>query len=394
MLSTKGPLPGLVPAVENLASGRVFNFNAGPSVLPEEVLRQFQADIWNFRSTGMGIMEHSHRAAPFQKVLDDAIADVRKVGSVPASYHVLFMTGGSSSQNYIVPANLLAPGQTADYIVTGYWGQRSFDDAAQYAASYGGTVHLAATSKDTNHSYIPSPAQTRHSPGTPAYVHITSNNTIYGTQWRTPSGHERLPEVPAGSPIVCDACSDIFSRPIDVTKYGLIYASAQKNLGVTGATVVIVSDELVQRASTKIPRMLQLRTFVKEQSMPNTPPAFTIYTVGVMAKWILDQGGVQALHERNVRKAQYLYEAIDACKGFYTPHARRDDRSLMNVVFRCNAGEAMDAKFTAEAAQEGLAGLAGHRAAGGMRASLYNAMPEAGAKALAAFTADFARRNG
>jgi phosphoserine aminotransferase len=398
MLSAKGPLPGLNPgfgpAVENLASGRVFNFNAGPSVLPEEVLRQFQGDIWNFRGTGMGIMEHSHRAAPYQRVLDEAIADVRKVGSIPASYHVLFMTGGSSSQNYIVPANLLWAGQTADYIVTGYWGQRSFDDAVQYAASYGGQVHLAATSKDTNHSYIPSATQTAYSSASPAYVHITSNNTIYGTQWRTPSGHERLPEVPAGTPIVSDACSDIFSRPIDVTRYGLIYASAQKNLGVTGATVVIVSDELVQRASTKIPRMLQLRTFVKEQSMPNTPPAFTIYTVGVMARWILEQGGVHTLHERNVRKAQHLYDALDAAKGFYTPHARTQDRSLMNVVFRCNAGEAMDVKFTAEAAGEGLAGLAGHRAAGGMRASLYNAMPEAGAKALASFIADFARRNG
>jgi len=390
MLSTRMPSS----AVENLASGRVFNFNAGPSVLPEEVLRQFQQDIWNFRGTGLGIMEHSHRAAPFQKVLDDAIADVRKIGNIPASYHVLFMTGGSSSQNFIVPANLLSQGQTADYIVTGYWGQRSFDDATQHAASYGGRVHLAASSKDTNHSYIPSAAQTRYSGPAPAYVHTTSNNTIYGTQWRTPSGHERLPELPAGTPVVCDACSDIFSRPIDVTKYGLIYASAQKNLGITGATVVIVSDELVQRASTKIPRMLQLRTYVKEQSMPNTPPAFTIYTVGVMAKWILDQGGVHTLLDRNVRKAGLVYDAIDKASAFYTPHARREDRSVMNIVFRCNAGEAMDVKFTAEAAQQGLAGLAGHRAAGGMRASLYNAMPEAGAKALAGFIADFAQRNG
>ncbi len=385
-----------MPASVSLASGRVFNFNAGPSVLPEEVLKQFQLDIWNFNGTGMGIMEHSHRAAPFQKVLDEAIADVRAIGSIPTHYHVLFMTGGSTSQNYIVPANLLAPGHTADYIVTGYWGQRSYDDAQQYAQSYGGAVHLAATSKDANHSYIPGAQQTRHS-DKPAYVHITSNNTIFGTQWRTPTGQERLPELtglPAGTPVVCDACSDIFSRPIDVTRYGLIYASAQKNLGVTGATVVIVSDELVQRASTKIPRMLQLRTFLKEQSMPNTPPAFTIYTVGVMAKWILAQGGVHKLHERNLHKAGLVYSALDHARAFYTPHARAEDRSLMNIVFKCNAGEAMDAKFIAEAAQEGLAGLAGHRAAGGMRASLYNAMPTPGAQALAEFIADFARRNG
>jgi len=383
------------------AGGRVFNFNAGPSILPEEVLRQVQGDIWDFQGSGFGIMEHSHRAKVYDDVIRQTEADVRAVGNVPANFRVLFMSGGSSSQNFIVPANLLPADKAADYIVTGYWGQRSYDDADQWAKSFGGRVHLAATSADTNHSYIPE----RHNwSGTsdkdkPAYVHLTTNNTIYGTQWRTASGTERLPAVPDGVPIVADACSDIYSRPIDFTKYGLVYASAQKNLGVTGTTIVFVRDDLVESANANLPRMLQYRHFAKELSMPNTPPAFAIYTVGLMAKWIKAQGGLDALHARNVAKAGVVYAALDAAPSFYKPHARTQDRSLMNIVFKCHAskgmtGEGMDAKLMAEAKAQGLDGLAGHRAAGGMRASLYNAMPHEGAEALGQFLTDFARRNG
>ncbi len=389
-----------VPAHGGKASnGRVFNFNAGPSYLPEEVLRQIQEDIWNYKGTGLGIMEHSHRAKVYDEVIVAAEADVRAIANVPKNYRILFMTGGSSSQNFIVPTNLLKAGQTADYIVTGYWGQRSFDDAHAVAKQVDGKINLAASSADTNHSYIPSAQQTRFSPGA-AYVHFTSNNTIYGTQWRNPDGSERLPEAPAGVPLVCDMCSDIYSRPTDISKFGLVYASAQKNLGTTGATIVIVRDDLVERADASLPRMLQYRTFVKDVSMPNTPPAFAIYTVGLMARWIMAQGGLVTLHARNVQKAQLVYDALDATSDFWIAHARKEDRSLMNIVFRARGtggagtGEALDQRFTAEAKANGMDGLAGHRAAGGMRASVYNAFPIAGCKTLAEFIVDFAKRNG
>lgn len=377
------------------AGGRVFNYNAGPSILPEEVIRQIQADIWNAGGTGFGIMEHSHRAKYYDDVLKETEAVVREIGNVPKNYRVLFMTGGSTSQNFLVPANLLHEGQTADYVVTGYWGQRSIDDAKQYAAFAGGnrSIHQAATSADTNHTYIPTSAQTKYS-AKPAFVHITSNNTIYGTQWRNADGTERLPDVPAGTPIVCDACSDIYSRPIDFTKYGLVYASAQKNLGVTGTTIVFVRDDIVDASPANLPRMMSYKMFAKDVSMPNTPPAFSIYTVGLLAKWIKANGGVKQMLTNNLAKAREVYAAIDACEGFYTPHARPEHRSLMNIVFRCKAGEAMDQKLIADATAHGLVGLAGHRAAGGMRASLYNAMPHEGAVVLAQYLRDFAKRNG
>jgi len=409
--SAPGPMtaPGTQATTANLAiapasatkssNSRIFNFNAGPSYLPEEIIRQIQEDIWNFKGTGLGIMEHSHRAKAYDEVIVEAEADIRAIANIPKNYRILFMTGGSSSQNFIVPTNLLKTGQTADHIITGYWGQRSFDDAHAVAKQVGGTIHLAATSADTNHSYIPSSQQTRFSPAA-AYLHFTSNNTIYGTQWRNSDGSERLPEAPAGVPLVCDMCSDIYSRPTDISKFGLVYASAQKNLGTTGATIVIVRDDLVERADPALPRMLQYRTFVKDASMPNTPPAFAIYTVGLMAKWIKAQGGLTALHARNVEKAQLVYDALDSTSDFWIAHARKQDRSLMNIVFRARAAsgsttaEALDQRFTSEAKAHAMDGLAGHRAAGGMRASIYNAFPKAGCKALAEFIVDFANRNG
>ncbi len=369
------------------ASDRIFNFNAGPSYLPDEIIRQIQQDIWNFKGSGLGIMEHSHRAKVYDEVITEAEAEVRAIANIPKNYHVVFMTGGSTSQNFIVPTNLLKRGQTADYIVTGYWGQRSYDDAKAVAAQVGGTINLAASSADTNHSYIPDDSAIKLTANA-AYVHFTSNNTIYGTQWH------RLPSAPAGVPLVCDMCSDIYSRPVDVTKYGLIYASAQKNLGTTGATIVIVRDDLVERGDPALPRMLQYRTFVKDVSMPNTPPAFAIYTVGLMAKWIKAQGGLTVLAKRNEEKAKVIYDALDATKDFWIAHARVQDRSLMNVVFRAKGGDAVDQRFIAEAKASGMDGLAGHRAAGGMRASIYNAFPIAGCHALAGLIRDFARRNG
>ncbi len=368
---------------------RVFNFNAGPSVLPEEVLKQIQQDVWNYRGSGIGILEHSHRGKVYEQTLTEAEAAVRAVGNVPADYKILFMTGGATSQSYIVPLNLLPKGGTADYLVTGYWAERSVDDAVQLNQ---GTVHEAFNSKDQKHSYVPADGPIRYS-ASPAYVHMTSNNTIYGTQYRVSATDPgtREPAVPAGVPLVCDASSDIFSRPIDISRYGLLYGGAQKNLGTTGTTFVIIREDLIERGNRDIPRMLQYRTFAKEVSMPNTPPHFAIYTVGLVAKWILSQGGVAALYQRNQAKAKAIYDVLDA--GFYRPHARPDSRSLMNITFRLPT-EALDEEFLATAAAEGLEGMKGHRATGGMRVSLYNAFPPAGAAALAQFMRDFARKRG
>lgn len=364
------------------AGGRVFNFNAGPSILPEEVIKQIQGDIWNFDGTGFGILEHSHRAKPFDKLLHETFALVREVGQVPAEFEILFMTGGSSSQNYIVPLNLLRPGETADYIDTDFWLTRSIEDAKQA----GHSVHVAWTGKPHEFRRLPAADEVKFS-AKPAYVHITSNNTIYGTQQKSE------PAVPAGVPVVCDACSDIFSRPIDWSKYGLIYASAQKNLGTTGATIVFIRKQLAERCGPTVPRMLQYRTMIKEESRPNTPPHFAMYTVKLMAQWIKANGGLEGMRKHNEAKAKHIYSALDDCAGFYKPHAAKADRSLMNVCFRLPT-EALEETFLAEAAKSGLDGMRGHRATGGIRASIYNAFPEVGCQALAEFMRAFAKKFG
>ncbi|MFN0012503.1 MAG: 3-phosphoserine/phosphohydroxythreonine transaminase [Phycisphaerales bacterium] len=380
-------------AAGGTSGGRIFNFGAGPSVLPEEVLRQIQEDIWNYKGCGMGVLEISHRAKHYDAIVAETDATIREIGSIPANYKVLFMTGGATGQNWIVPANLLPKGATADYISSGYWSEGTIKDAQQYCQAHNptGVINVAATSKDKNHSYIPADSAIKYS-AKPAYIHITSNNTIYGTQWR------RLPAVPAGVPIVCDASSDIFSEPIDISKYGVLYGGAQKNMGTTGASFVIIRDDLIERGNTDIPRMVQYRTFGKEESRPNTPPHFAIYTVGLMAKWIKAQGGLAALAKRNAEKAAYIYDALDATAGFWVGHARKEDRSLMNITFRAKgeaaAAAALDDKFMAEAKAAGCDGLKGHRATGGMRASTYNAFPAEGCKVLGELIREFAKRNG
>jgi phosphoserine aminotransferase len=378
------PAPGVpttCPAPGSSAT-RVFNYSAGPGCMPEDVLRQIQDEVWNCRNSGVGILEHSHRAPVYDRILAEAFEDCRAVGSIPAGYHVLFMTGGSTSQNYMIPMNLLPADRsgTADYFNTGHWSQQSIDHAKIF-----GAINECASSKPENHSYIPRPEQTRYSPR-PAYVHYTTNNTIYGTQFHY------LPTPPAGVPLVCDMCSDIFSRLFDVTKYGLIYASAQKNLGAAGATLVIVRDDLVQKGRTDIPHMLQYRTFATTESRPNTPPVFSIYVMGLMFKWIRKMGGVTFFDRFNKEKADIVYGVLDR-SSFYRGHARREDRSLMNLTFRLPT-PALDDAFCVEAAKHGLDCLKGHRATGGIRASLYNAMPKAGAKALADFMVEFERTRG
>jgi phosphoserine aminotransferase len=353
-------------------------------MMPEPVLRQIQEEVWNCRKSGVGILEHSHRAPVYDKILAEAFADCREIGNIPASHQILFMTGGSTSQNFMIPMNLM-PGDksgTADYFNTGHWAQQSIDHAKIF-----GTIHECGSSKGDNYSWLPKSDKTKYS-AKPVYVHYTSNNTIYGTQYAP--GSE--PKAPAGAALVCDMCSDIFSRPFDCSKYGLVYASAQKNLGPAGATLIIVHDDLVKKGRNDIPVMLQYRHFATTESRPNTPPVFSIYAMGLMFKWIRSMGGTAFFAKHNVEKAKLVYDVLDR-SSFYKGHAKKEDRSLMNVTFKCPT-PALDDQFCAEAATQGLDCLKGHRTAGGMRASLYNAMPKEGAKALADFMVEFERQRG
>lgn len=358
---------------------RTWNFSAGPAVLPEAVLRRAQEALWDLDGSGIGVLEHSHRGREFMAVLASAEARVRELAAVPDDYDVLFLQGGASTQFFMVPMNFLGGG-TADYAVTGVWSEKAAIEARRF-----GTVHEACSSAAAQHTFIPGPAETAWSPA-PVYAHYTSNNTIYGTQWAT------APDAPAGVPLVCDASSDIFSRPIDVRRHALIYAGAQKNLGPAGVTLVIVRKDLVARGARDLPAMLQYRTFAANQSMYNTPPTFGIYVLNEVLGWIAQLGGLPAMAARNAAKAALLYAELDRSPVF-TGVARADARSQMNVTFRARSpGE--DAAFVAFAAARGLAGLAGYRTVGGMRASLYNAMEPAGVEALVACMQAFAAERG
>jgi phosphoserine aminotransferase len=358
---------------------RVHNFNAGPGTLPEPVLKQAQQDVWDIGGSGMGIMEHSHRGKLFSKVIAEAETEARRLADIPDDYDVLFVQGGASQQFAMVPMNLLAAGRTADYLVTGSWSQKALKEAKLF-----GATHVAATGEAGNFSEIPSPAAIRFSPE-PVYVHVTTNNTIFGTEWPTE------PPVPEGVPLVADASSDIFSRPIDVRKYGLIYAGAQKNLGPSGIVLVIVRKDLVDRGPSTLATMLQYRTYAKNQSLYNTPPTLAIYMVGLVLKWIRETGGLVAIGERNAEKAGLLYQFLDQSE-FYRTTAAPTSRSLMNVCFRAPSEE-LEAKLVAEAEKRGLAGLKGHRSVGGMRASIYNACRRESVVALVEFLQEFERAN-
>lgn len=357
---------------------RIFNFSAGPAVLPPEVLEEAREDILNLRGSGIGVLEHSHRGKPFMEVRDETERLIRELGEIPEDYHVLFLQGGASLQFSMIPMNLLKPGATADYLITGHWAKL----AAKEAASLG-TVHTACSSEDHNFNYIP---KTCHVSAHPAYAHYTSNNTIFGTQFKS------LPNVPANVPLVCDASSDIFSRPIDVSKHALIYAGAQKNLGPAGVTVVIVRDELVKRGATNLPTMLRYSTFAENQSLYNTGPTFAIYLVGRVCAWIMRNGGLEAIAKKNEAKAAKLYNYLDSSKLFKGT-AEKDSRSLMNLTFVTGNAE-LDEKFVKEATRNGLDGLKGHRSVGGVRASIYNAFPPAGVDALVQLMKDFELKHG
>ncbi|MBL1216088.1 MAG: 3-phosphoserine/phosphohydroxythreonine transaminase [Planctomycetes bacterium] len=360
-------------------SDRIYNFSAGPAILPEPVLKQAQTDIWNIADSGVGVLEHSHRGSVFQAVADEAEAVCREIAGIPDNYKVLFLTGGASSQFFTIPMNFLAPDDTADYIVTGSWSKKAVKEAKLF-----GTPHVAATSEESNFTYIPGAEQTQWSDA-PKYAHYTSNNTIFGTQWRG------IPAVPAGVPLMCDMSSDIFSKPLDVSGYALIYAGAQKNIGPAGATLVIIREDLIEAGRADLPTMLQYRTHADKGSMYNTPPAFCMYIMGQVFKWIQDLGGLAAMQQINEDKGGILYDYLDN-SDFFRPTAEPDSRSLMNVTFR-GPSEDLEAKFIKEALAAGFSGLKGHRSVGGMRASIYNAFPKQGCVDLVEFMKKFETNN-
>ena len=358
---------------------RVFNFSSGPAVLPVSVLEQAQRDLVALPGVGMSILEVSHRSAAFEGIIQKTEADIRRLAGVPSNYRILFLQGGASTQFSMVPMNLLTDGRTADYIVTGSWSQKAVKEAKKV-----GAVNVAATTEGDNFNRIPATGEWRLTPGA-AYVHITSNNTIEGTQWKG------LPDT-GDVPLVSDASSDIFSAPMDVRRYGLVYAGAQKNLGPAGVTLAIVREDLLARSSKSLPTMMNYAVHAENGSLYNTPPVFAIYVVGLVAEWLLAEGGLPAIAAVNQRKAAKLYAELDRT-GFWRPTAQRDSRSLMNVTFRLGSEE-LEKKFVKEATAQGLDGLKGHRSVGGMRASIYNAFPEDGVDALISFMRDFERRNG
>lgn len=358
---------------------RIYNFSSGPAVLPQPALEEAQRHLMALPGVGMSVLEISHRSKAFEDILARAEASLRELAGVPADYAVLFLQGGASLQFSMVPLNLLAPAATADYVITGSWSEKAAAEARRV-----GQVHVAASTRAERFTRIPRQEELSLTPGA-AYVHITSNNTIEGTQWHA------LPDV-GDVPLVSDASSDILSRPLAVGRHGLIYAGAQKNLGPAGLTVVIVRRDLLSRTPGDLHTMLRYTTHAENGSLYNTPPVFAIYLLGLVLDWVRGQGGPEAMARTNARKAATLYAEIDRT-GFYRGTARRESRSLMNVTFRLPTEE-IEARFVADATAAGLDGLAGHRSVGGIRASLYNAFPEAGVDALVGFMQDFERRNG
>ncbi len=358
---------------------RVYNFSSGPAVLAMPVLEAAQRDLISLPGVGMSVMEISHRSSTFEDLLNAAIEDVRALANIPANYKILMLQGGASLQFSMVPMNLLAAGGVADYIDTGSWSDKAIKEAKKV-----GKVNIAATTKADKYTRIPAQSELTLTPGA-AYVHITSNNTIEGTEW------QGVPDV-GDAPLVADASSNMFSGPIDVSRYGLIYAGAQKNLGPSGVTLVIVREDLMARATDALPTMLNYKVHADNNSLYNTPNTFGIYILGLTAKWLRSLGGLPAIAAINQRKAGKVYAEIDRT-GFYRGTAQQESRSLMNATFRL-ATEDLEKTFVKESTAAGLDGLKGHRAVGGIRASMYNAFPEDGVDALVEFMREFERKRG
>jgi phosphoserine aminotransferase len=359
-------------------TARRLNFSSGPAVLPEEVLRNAQAALWDLDGSGIGILEHSHRGAEFLRVLERTERLIREVGGIDDSYAVMFVTAGATHHFAMVPGSFLRAGETADYCHTGVWSAKAIGEAKRC-----GNVHVACTGEP---DFKATPSQFQWS-ASARYVHYTSNETIYGTRWASPP----VPASPgaAPAPLVCDASSDIFSRPLVLANHALIYAGAQKNLGPSGISLVIAKRDFIEGGRTDLPPLAQYRTYAKEQSMHNTPNTFGVYIIGEVCAWILAQGGLPAMAERNARKAKVLYDFLDASKA-WRGHAEPGSRSLMNVTFR-GATPALEETMLARAEQQGLANLRGHRSVGGLRASIYNAFPEDGVHRLVQLLDDVER---
>jgi len=358
---------------------RIYNFSAGPAILPEEVLLEAQKDFYSYKGSGMCIMEMSHRGKIFDKVIKEADADLRKLLNIGDNYSILFLQGGATLQFSMVPLNLMPPANKADYIVTGAWAKKSVKDAKRV-----GAVNIAATTENENFVRIPKQSELKLDPNA-SYVHFTSNNTIYGTQWKSE------PEV-GNVPLVCDASSDFLHKMIDINKYGLIYAGAQKNIGPSGVVVVIVRKDLLERSSDTLHTYMNYKIHVENDSMYNTPSTFGIYISGLVFKWLLNMGGLNEMYKRNVEKANILYDAIDSSGGFYKGTTVSEDRSLMNVTYVL-PNEELTKKFIEEAKAKGFDGIKGHRSVGGIRASIYNAFPKKGVEELTAFMEDFRKNN-
>jgi phosphoserine aminotransferase len=354
------------------------NFNAGPAMLPPPVLEQVQAELRDYRGRGMSIMEMSHRGKEFEEINAQAEATFKRLLSVGAGYRVLFLQGGASTQFAMVPMNFLSPGATADYLVTGAWAEKAFEEAAAL-----GQTRVAASTKPHYRS-VPALGEIDLSPAS-AYVHLTSNETIHGIQWQS------FPDV-GDRPLVADMSSDILSRPIEVGKFALIYAGAQKNLGPSGVTAVLLRESWLAKANAGVPTMLRYATHVKNDSLYNTPPMFGVYVLNLVLQWIDQLGGLPGMAQRNARKAATVYGALDRSAGFYRGHAEPASRSQMNITFRLPS-EGLEKQFLTEAQAAGMIGLAGHRSVGGIRASLYNAVSPESCEVLASFMNDFARRN-
>lgn len=358
---------------------RIYNFSAGPCTLPEEVMLEAQKDFYSYKGQGLSVMEMSHRSKSYDEIIVDAEKDLRELLNVSDDYSVMFLQGGATLQFSMIPLNLMPPVNKADYIITGAWSKKALKEAKRV-----GEVNVAATSEESNFNFIPKQEALKLNADA-SYVHFTSNNTIFGTEFKTE------PEV-GNVPLVCDASSNILSKVIDVNKYGLIYAGAQKNMGPAGVALVIVKKSLLERSPESLHTYLNYNTHASKGSMYNTPPTYTIYIMGLVYKWLLKNGGLEAMQKVNEDKAKMLYDAIDNSDGYYKGSAAVEDRSFMNVTFNLQ-NEELEKKFVAEAATKDFSGLKGHRSVGGVRASIYNAFPTKGVADLIEFMKDFKNNN-
>lgn len=361
-------------------NNRIFNFSAGPATLPLAVLKEAQEELLNYNNTGMSVLEMSHRSKAYEAINLEAEANMKDILGLGDDYRVLFLQGGASTQFAMVPMNFLTTEATADYILTGSWSEKAQKEAKLY-----GNTHVAASTADGNYKRIPEFDEIKLSEK-PAYVHITSNNTIFGTQWHT------LPSF-GNIPLIADMSSDMLSRPFNAKDFALIYAGAQKNLGPAGVTVVIIRKDLLENNPKTIPTMLRYSTHADKDSLYNTPPCFAVYTVNLVLRWLKGLGGLKVIEKMNIEKAELIYDVIDQSNGFYKGHADKESRSLMNITFRL-PNEELEKAFVAESTAVGLNGLKGHRSVGGLRASIYNAMPKEGCAALRDFMLEFQRKNG